>query len=48
MRRTQDTTDGHRRIRVTAVGVDEVKLASEFIEWILTHFRDKTIKITVM
>ena len=48
LRRTQDTTDGHKRIYATAVGVDEVKLASEFIEWILTHFRDKIIRITVV
>jgi len=47
LRRTQDTPDGHKRIYVTSVGVDEVKLASEFIEWILTHFRNKIIKITV-
>jgi len=47
LRRTGKTSDGFRRIYATAVGVDEVKLASEFIEWLLTHFRDKCIKITI-
>lgn len=47
LRRTENTTDGHRKIYATAVGIDEVKLASEFIEWLFTHFREKIIKITL-
>ena len=47
IRKTQKTSDGHKRIYATAVGVDEIKLTSEFIEWLLTHFRDKILRIVV-
>ncbi len=48
LRRTKNTEDGHKRIYATSVGVDEVDLASKFIYWVLTHFRDKTIRITIV
>lgn len=47
LRRTEKTKDGLRRIYATAVGADEVKLTSEFVEWLLTHFRNKCVKITI-
>ena len=47
LRKTQYTKDGHKRIYATAVGFDEANLTSKFIKWILTHFRDKTHRITI-
>ena len=47
LRKTQYTKDGYKRIYATSVGYDEAKLTSEFIEWILTHFRNKTHRITI-
>jgi hypothetical protein len=47
LRRTRKTEDGHRMIYATAVGVDEVEMCSNFLKWLLTHFREKMLKITI-
>ncbi len=48
IRRTATLSSGHKNIYATAVGKDEVKLASEFVEWLLMHFRDKLIEISIL
>ena len=47
IRKTKKTEDGHKLLQITSVGIDENKLASEFIEWLLTHFRQDTIRIII-
>jgi len=47
IRRTELLRTQHKRIYVTAVGKDEAKLISEFIEWILTHFREKLLEMRI-
>lgn len=48
IRRTATLSSGHKNIYITAVGKDEIKLTSEFVEWILTHFREKLIELSIL
>jgi hypothetical protein len=38
IREDEQLSSGYKRIKVTAVGGNDAKLASEFVEWLLTHF----------
>jgi len=48
IRKDKPLSSGYKRIKITAVGQDDAKLTSEFVEWILTHFgpKLKTMYIT--
>jgi len=47
LRTTRTTESGLKRIYVTVIGKGEVKLASEFIWWILHHFGNDLQRITL-
>jgi hypothetical protein len=38
---------GKRKTLVTAVGGDDAKLASEFLEWTFSHFRRELVRVLV-